>query len=596
MIFRLNILLVEDNPGDAELIKEYIFDTSLRNSVFTEAHTLQEAIMFCVEQDFDVILLDLGLPDSNGLSTITKLLQCEKKVPIIVLTGLEDEKIALDAIRLGAQDYITKSNINPDVLVRILRYSIERKRTQEALFESEKKYRDLVNHITDGIYNTDLQGKFTFVNDALCKIFGYYESELLGKPFSMLVEPEKREEFVSRYNESFKTGRSSEIIEVPAITEDGSSITVEIKPVVQYEKGEPAGSRGVVRDVTERKNWEQQLEESEVRYRSFVENFHGIAFRSFLNGIPIYFHGAVKEITGYTEAEFINGYPRWEEIIYQDDQERLARSHDQKILSDGFDIEREYRIVRKDGKIAWVHDYIQTIFDYTRNKNILQGAIYDVTERKKAEEELSLSREQLKMANSILRHDVTNDLSVIQSAVEIFQDEKDDQMLDEIEKRVNMSMDTIRKQRSREKAIETHAQLDEYEIEHVLHDVAQDYKNIKISISGHGRAYADQSIYSVFKNIISNAIQHGKTSSIDIGVSYKGNFCEIRIADNGIGIPDDLKEKVFYEGYSFGKDGHTGIGLHIVKQTIKDYAGEVFVEDNKPKGTVFIVRLRKGID
>ena len=217
-------------------------------------------------------------------------------------------------------------------------------------------------------------------------------------------------------------------------------------------------------------------------------------------------------------------------------------------------------------------------------------------QHKQADEELKINRERLKTANSILRHDITNDIVVIKSALDIYRDEDDETMLDEIEKRVEKSINTINKQREQEKFIDSHSDLDEFEIEKVVHDIIPNFPDIKINVTGKGTAYADNAIYSVFENIIDNAVKHGKTTKMDIDIRSDEEYCEIRFADYGTGIPDDLKYKIFDEGFSYGKAGHTGIGLYIVQKTIDDYDGFVHVEDNKPNGAVFVVRLRKIIE
>ena len=97
---------------------------------------------------------------------------------------------------------------------------------------------------------------------------------------------------------------------------------------------------------------------------------------------------------------------------------------------------------------------------------------------------------------------------------------------------------------------------------------------------------------SVIDNIIRNAIVHGEANKIDITTKGKDDICEIRIADYGIGIPDKIKEKVFNEGFRYGETGGTGLGLYIVKKTVDRYGGSIHVEDNKPNGTVFVIKLK----
>jgi PAS domain S-box-containing protein len=227
------------------------------------------------------------------------------------------------------------------------------------------------------------------------------------------------------------------------------------------------------------------------------------------------------------------------------------------------------------------------------------GAIHivsDITERKQAEEELKNNRERLKTANSILRHDIANDLIVIKSALDIYHEEQDKTMLDEIDKRVEKSLNTIKQQREQERFLDSHSDLDEYQIDLVIDEVIKDYPDVICNVTGAGKAYADNAIYSVFENIISNAKIHGKSAKLDIDISYNEDFCEIRFADDGIGIADEIKHKVFEKGFQFGENGHTGIGLYIVKKTIDDYGGEVFIQNNTPKGAVFVIRLKKTIE
>ncbi|MBT5421249.1 MAG: HAMP domain-containing histidine kinase, partial [Candidatus Cloacimonetes bacterium] len=102
-------------------------------------------------------------------------------------------------------------------------------------------------------------------------------------------------------------------------------------------------------------------------------------------------------------------------------------------------------------------------------------------------------------------------------------------------------------------------------------------------------------ISPVFTNLITNSIKHGKAKNINIEVTSKNDMCEIRFIDDGVGIPDKIKFKIFQEGFYYGKTGHTGIGLHIVKKTIDRYGGYIYAENNKPKGAVFVIGLKKVI-
>jgi two-component sensor histidine kinase len=216
-----------------------------------------------------------------------------------------------------------------------------------------------------------------------------------------------------------------------------------------------------------------------------------------------------------------------------------------------------------------------------------------VIERKQAEDILRNSKERIKMLNKIIRHDLSNDFAVINYAVKIFKRNSDVILLDEIEKRVQKSLNAIAGYRKSESYLDSNAGLDALELSDVINSVAVEYPKIKFKIEGKGRVFGDDTLYSVFDNLVSNSTKHGKASQIDINISEDNDMCRIEFADNGTGIPDKIKDKIFDEGFIHGKTGNTGIGLFIVKQTIEDYGGSISVEDNQPTGAIFIIKLKK---
>ncbi len=124
----ISLLIVEDNPADVLLIKEHLSESPLKRYDIAVAETLDDAVGRLKSNDIDVVLLDLSLPDSSGLDTVRTLITKYPNVVIIVLTGLQDEQVALQAVRYGAQDYIEKKQITSTLLNRSISYSIERKK------------------------------------------------------------------------------------------------------------------------------------------------------------------------------------------------------------------------------------------------------------------------------------------------------------------------------------------------------------------------------------------------------------------------------------------------------------------------------------
>ncbi len=136
---RTRILLVEDNPGDARLLRVLLTEVGASRFELTHADTLGKGLECVTGQEFDVILLDLSLPDAQRLDTVNRMHAAASDKPIVVLTGLDDESVAVEAVRSGAQDYLVKGQIDGNLLARAIRYAIERKRTVTELEHARVK-------------------------------------------------------------------------------------------------------------------------------------------------------------------------------------------------------------------------------------------------------------------------------------------------------------------------------------------------------------------------------------------------------------------------------------------------------------------------
>jgi two-component system cell cycle response regulator len=149
----IKVLLIEDNPGDARLIQETLFDTVNVEFDVQWVDMLDKGIELISKTPFDVVLLDLSFPDSQGIETIIVVREQARVVPIVVLTGLDDEEMAIQAVQHGAQDYLIKGEVNSSVIMRSMRYAIERHRLQGELYKMS-----IVDELT-GLYNR--RGFFT---------------------------------------------------------------------------------------------------------------------------------------------------------------------------------------------------------------------------------------------------------------------------------------------------------------------------------------------------------------------------------------------------------------------------------------------------
>src|SRR6266545_4638854 len=137
---RLRVLLIEANPGDARLIRELLAEARGSSVRLEHADRLAAGLARVGAATFDALLLDLSLPDIQGLETFTRAHAHAPSVPVVVLSGLADETVAVRAVQAGAQDYLVKGQVDGDAFVRALRYAVEHQRIEAALRESERRF------------------------------------------------------------------------------------------------------------------------------------------------------------------------------------------------------------------------------------------------------------------------------------------------------------------------------------------------------------------------------------------------------------------------------------------------------------------------
>jgi len=186
----VKVLLVEDNAGDVALMKDMLSMSRSATFKMDSAARLSEAMGMVEKGAPDVVLLDLGLPDSAGLNTLEKMSAAHPKLPIIVLTGLTDMELGVKAMTLGAQDYIVKGDVDEANLERAIRYAIQRKRMLEELRESNDRYVSLFkeNHTVMFLADPE-EGKIVDVNQAAVDFYGYSREEFIGKALGEIEHP-----------------------------------------------------------------------------------------------------------------------------------------------------------------------------------------------------------------------------------------------------------------------------------------------------------------------------------------------------------------------------------------------------------------------
>ncbi len=176
------ILLVEDNPGDARLLKEALGEKRESSYLLEKVDNLHDALSRLSKGNLDIVLLDLFLPDSFGLSTLESTMKAAAQVPIIVLTGLNNSETAVKSLQEGAQDFLVKDNLSRELLTRSISYSIERYRLHKKLQEDEERYYLVAQGSHDGLWDWDLQSDRIYFSPRWKLMLGYSEGEIGEDP------------------------------------------------------------------------------------------------------------------------------------------------------------------------------------------------------------------------------------------------------------------------------------------------------------------------------------------------------------------------------------------------------------------------------
>lgn len=380
----MRILLVEDTPGDIGLLEEYLKAGSACRFQITQAGRLSMGIERLAEARFDAVLLDLSLPDSQGLDTLVRLHEAAKDVPIVVLTGVEDEALGVRLIQAGAQDYLVKGYVTGPLLVRSLRYAAERKRAEEELYESEARLRAILDYSPNLVFLKDTQGRYLHINRQFGRAFHISREAIAGKTDKEVFPAEQAAAFCANDCKVLQAGVPLEFEEV-ALQDDGPHTSIVSKFPLYGGDGKPYAICGITTDITQRKAMEMALQQAEEKYRSIFDNAVEGIFQSTPSGRYLSVNSALARMYGYESPEELMGSVTdiaHEVYVDPDCCAALMRLLERQAAVRGY----EYAVYRKDGSTIWTSESVRAVRDDGGTVLYYEGTIEDITERKRAEQ------------------------------------------------------------------------------------------------------------------------------------------------------------------------------------------------------------------
>ncbi|MGQ9627821.1 MAG: PAS domain-containing protein [Anaerolineae bacterium] len=388
----IKVLLVEDNLGDARLLQEMLAEVRGFSFDLKCADRLSLGLEQLAEGGIDLLLLDLSLPDSRGLEAFARVKAQAPKVPIIVLSGLDDEALAVKAVQEGAQDYLVKGQIDSNLLARAIRYAIERKQMEEALAQEQYLLRALMDNIPDAIYFKDTESRFIRINKAHAKRwFGLSDpAEAAGKTdFDFFSEEHAQQAYMDE-QEIVRTGQPLINIEEKETWPDGRVRWVSTtKMPLRDAEGHIIGTFGISRDITERKRAEEVLRRAEQEKALILESLSELVVYQDTQMRILWANRAAAQSVGLTPEQLVGRhcYEIWHQRSEPCAGCPVVKTHETGQPQEG-------EMTTPDGKVWFIRSY-----PVRGTKGEVEGVVeatLEITERKKAEEALVQERNLLR--------------------------------------------------------------------------------------------------------------------------------------------------------------------------------------------------------
>jgi PAS domain S-box-containing protein len=590
----LTILTVEDNPSDLFLLEHMLRSSGLVIRQLYSTDTIRGAHGLLRGQEIDVVLLDLTLPDSFGIHSFIHLKPVVQRIPVIILTGLSDTNVALEAIKEGAQDYLVKGELTEGLLAKAIQYSLERKRTLEHLRVSNERFNTVVKATNDAIWDWDiLTDKVFMVGDTYKQLFGYdiVNAYPPGNFWESIIHPQDRERVMEKLSAVIREGAASKWEDEYRLKKsDGEYAYVHDRGYIIYSaEHRPIRMIGAIQDITVRKRSEEAILASEEKYRQiFYKNPYPTWIFELDTLRIVEVNDAAVEKYGFEKSEF---YQRTMWDLHPSGDAELFEA-DIRSQAPEQTVERKlWHHCNKAGDIITVEITPHRI-DYF-GKPCMQVIINDVTERIRLEKELALQqrlkqqqitevvlgaqeRERFELGQEL--HDNINQIlatSKLYLDVAIEEREPRMELLTKSRNNIGMAIEEIRRL-SKELITPSLNDLGLIQsIKELIRSIQMVKKmKIRLTISGFDEngLLPEQKInvYRIIQEQLNNILKHAQASSVAIDLVKHREQIRLRVEDDGKGFDPRARRN--------------GVGISNIISRAELYNGKVEIDSAPGKG------------
>jgi PAS domain S-box-containing protein len=617
---KLKVLCLEDDPRDAEIMRELLTNEGFDLKVdCTEAE--KEFVSFLRGNTYDVILSDFKLPGFDGFTALRYAKEICPQVPFICVSGTIGEEAAVELLKQGAVDYVLKDNLKrlPAAIKRALDEAKEkelRRQAEEALQESETRYRSILQSATDAIITVDSSGIIIGWNSAAERIFGYSYTEAVGQPLTSIILFYPLDEHTNRMME-FQTEGDQNVLGKTGVykgfRKDKSEFPIELS-LSSWETKSGQFFTCIVRDITERKRAEEELKKSEEKYRSIFENVQDVYYETALDGTILEVSPSIEIMSkGQYHRDDLIGKSMYDFYSVAGGRQTLiALLQERGSVSD-------YEIMLKNRDGSQVPCSISTKIQLDVQGTPLKviGSMRDITERKSLQSQI-LQTQKVQSIGTLaggIAHDFNNILGIILAYTSVLERSEGDK------EKVSKSTTAITQAVGRGAALvrqiltfarQTGVVVKPMFIPDLIHEIINMLKEtfpevIEFRTTMENNVpfiNADHSqMHQVLLNLCVNARDAMPTGGI-IGIDVKtvtsktivqqfpdaknARYIFISVSDTGIGMDEATRSRIFDPFFTTKEQGKgTGLGLSVVHGVIQDHHGFISVESTVGQGTTF---------